>query len=291
MIDGLVSGSLSPDMVGSFLDQGFLAIDRLICAEEVAEIRAVLMRLHDTNAGFDEGAQFDAAGEADNLGVRRFPQILHPHVYAPELARTNYHRVGREIAKQLLGPRARFKDDISFMKPPGVGSETPWHQDDAFGSPYVDHNEITIWLALTETDTQNSCMSFIPGSNRLPVLEHRPMGNNPRVHALECLGGFNPNDAVECPLPAGGATIHTHRTLHYAGPNQSDRCRIAYALLFDTPGQPRVDARPFTWAKAVTDRAGRERDWMRRGGLLVYMWRQRHRLATRFWVALRRSLR
>ncbi len=275
-----MSHRIHDDNEAAFHRDGFVAVDKFASDKEISRIKTILLDLHENNAGFREGAQFDAAAPVEgDPKSRRFPQILHPHVFAKELASTEYFKAGLEIARQLLGPSARFQTDISFLKPPKIGSDTPWHQDQAFSNPAYENEQITIWLAVTPASATNSCMSFIPKSHSLPVLKHRPIGGDPRVHALECVDDFDRSGAIECPLPAGGMTIHGHRTLHYAGPNRSDEARLAYALLFDTPYKPRAGALDFSWNKEqLTDRQLREQNWRRRGGILSHMWRQRHRL-------------
>jgi hypothetical protein len=271
---------LGSEALDAFRRDGFITINRLIGPSEISLLSTILLNLHEENIGFKEGAQFDAALADADVKQRRFPQILNPHVFAKELMGTEFHKLGAAIAKQILGKNARFRSDISFLKPAKIGSDTPWHQDEAFDNPAFDHEQITIWLAVTPADATNSCMSFIPGSHQLPVLEHRPLGNNPRVHALECVGSFDPSLAIECPLLAGDATIHAHRTLHYAGPNHAGTFRLAYALLFDTPPTLRLSPVVYSWRskQEQTDRAARERRWRRRGGIILHVWRQRRRI-------------
>jgi hypothetical protein len=275
----------------AFRRRGFVVINELIPNDEVLFIKDTLLRLHDTNAGYAEGAQFDAIAGGGGGGPR-FPQILGPSNYAPGLTKTRYHQLGLQIARQMLGDKARFDSDISFFKPAKIGSDTPWHQDEAFGNPAFDGPGISIWLAVTDANATNSCMSFIPGSQEYPVLEHRPVGGNPKNHALECTGDFDVTTAVECPLTAGSCTVHTHRTLHYAGPNPSDRPRLGYALIFDVPPVLRAEPRDFPWrAQQSTDRAARQRTWQRRGGILLYLWRRRRRWQFRLLVEARGVLK
>lgn len=218
-------------------------------------------------------------GPDDGSAPARFPQILHPRAFAPELVGTPFFKMARAIAEQLLGPDVRFKADISLMKPARIGGATPWHQDEAFQDPAFDYNEISFWLALQPVNQANSCMAYVPGSHKGPVLPHGFPGGDPRIHALECIDGFDPEDAVPCPLPAGGCVIHNQRTVHGAPPNVSDSDRLAYVLIFDTVPVPARVARSFPWrASHRTARAQRELAWRRQGGLLVHLWRQRTRL-------------
>ncbi len=283
---------LDHDALDSFQRDGFIAFHPELPPEEIATIRHMLMGLHDSGTGFKEGALFDAIGVDDGSEARRFPQILHPRAFAPALLETQFYRNAHAIARKMLGEHVRFKADISLLKPAAIGAATPWHQDEAFQDPGQDYHELSFWLALQPTDRSNSCMEFIPGSHRWPVQPHGFPGGDPRVHALECVEGFDPADAVACELPAGGCSIHTQRTLHYAGPNVSDRPRLAYVLIFDLVPTPATEPRAFPWREAHrTARARREQAWRRRGGLLVHLWRQRSRVRlTTLLFDLRRAL-
>ncbi len=271
--------TLNPAEISQFLNDGFLAFDTGLPADAIERLRKTLKGLHDAKTGFAEGAQFDAIGVDDGSEPARFPQILYPRSFSPDLVNNDFFRMAQGIAEQILGPGVRFKSDISFMKPAFIGSATPWHQDEAFHDPAFEYNEISFWLALQPVDEVNGCMAYVPGSHNGPVLPHGFPGNDPRIHALECVGGFDPAEAVACPLPAGGCVIHNGRTLHGAGPNRSGRDRMAYVLIFDRVPVPARHSREFPWrAQHNTARTKRERAWRRQGGLLVHLWRQRSRV-------------
>ena len=270
---------LDATMIERYREDGFLAFDTGLSADTVAALRNTLRGLHDAGTGFEEGALFDAMGVDDGSEPARFPQILHPRSFAPELIGNSFFQVARGIAEQLLGSEVRFKADISLMKPAQIGDATPWHQDEAFQDPAFDYDEVSFWLALQPVNNANGCMAYFPGTHKGPILPHGFPGNDPRIHALECISGFDPRDAVECPLPAGGCVIHNGRTLHGAGPNRSDEPRMAYVLIFDRVPTPARAPREFPWRQQHrTARAQRERDWRRHGGLLVHLWRQRNRV-------------
>lgn len=260
-------------------NDGFLAFDTGLTAADITTLRGILAGLHSRNAGFKEGALFDAMGIDDGAAPRRFPQILHPRAFAPELIDTPFFHMARAIAEQLLGGDVRFKADLSLMKPARIGETTPWHQDEAFQDPAFTYSEISFWLALQPVDETNSCMAYIPGTHLGPVLPHGFPGGDARIHALECQDGFDARAAVQVPLPAGGCVIHNQRTVHGAGPNVSDRDRLAYVLIFDLVPTPGSAQRAFPWrAQHKTARARRELAWRRHGGLVVHLWRQRTRL-------------
>jgi hypothetical protein len=270
---------LDPQSVERFREDGFLAFNTDLPHDTIVALRNTLTGLHSTKAGFKEGALFDAMGVDDGTEPARFPQILHPRSFAPELVGSKFYELAHGIAEQILGGEVRFKADISLMKPARIGGTTPWHQDEAFQDPAFDYEEISFWLALQPVSEANSCMAYLPGTHKGPVLPHGFPGNDPRIHALECIDGFDPKDAVVCPLLAGGCVIHNGRTVHGAGPNISDQDRMAYVLIFDLVPTPARNPRHFPWREHHrTARARRELEWRRHGGLLVHLWRQRNRI-------------
>src|SRR4051794_3755540 len=121
--------------VERFHVEGFLAFNTGLPDHEIAMLRRILTDLINRDAGFEEGALFDAMGIDDGRTPRRFTQILHPRAFAPGLLDSEFHRLARGIAEQFLGPDVRFKADICLMKPARIGEATPWHQDEAFQDP------------------------------------------------------------------------------------------------------------------------------------------------------------
>jgi ectoine hydroxylase-related dioxygenase (phytanoyl-CoA dioxygenase family) len=146
----------------------------------------------------------------------------------------------------LLGLAADFQFDHAINKPPRTGAETPWHQDEAYWDPALEYSAFSIWMPLQEATLDNGCMQFVPDSHQLGVQPHHHIGNDPKVHGLE-IDQIDASRAVACPLPAGGATIHSSQTLHYAGPNLTDQPRRAYILAFSAPPKPRAVTRSFPW--------------------------------------------
>jgi ectoine hydroxylase-related dioxygenase (phytanoyl-CoA dioxygenase family) len=240
--------TLTPEQIDFFRRQGYLSLRAITTPEEVAGLRDVYDRLFATQAGRAQGDHLDLNG-TDEDGVEAvLPQILNPSKYAPELTHTTFRANAEAIAKQLLGPEAEYRGDHAIRKAPHSEAATPWHQDEAYWDPSLDYSELSIWIPLQEATLENGCMQFVPGTHRQEVLPHHPIGNDPRVIGLEvddpearAAGG------AACPIPAGGATVHHSRTLHYTGPNRSDGPRRAYILTFGTPRKPRATPRRFYW--------------------------------------------
>jgi len=239
---------LRPDQIEFFHQNGFLAIERITTDEELVFLRQKYDQMFSEAAGMSEGNWFDLAGTNESGKEVVLPQVLNPEKYVPEFKETLMRRNAEALIKQLLGEAATMGGAHCILKPPRISPETPWHQDEAYWNPEYEHNGLSIWVPLQPATVEMGCMWFVPGTHRWQVLPHRHINNDPRVHGLELLNAatYAPL-AVACPLPAGGATLHLSRTLHYAGPNRSDTPRRAYILGGGLPAKKLETPRRFPW--------------------------------------------
>lgn len=244
----VANATLTEEEIAFFRQNGYLALPALTTAEEVTGLQAVYDRIFATKAGREHGDHLDLVTTDEDDEAPVLPQILNPSKYAPELKQTQLYANAEAIARQLLGPESQFKFEHAILKPPHTDAPTPWHQDEAYSKPDWEYNYVNIWIPLQDATLENGCMHFVPGSHQLEVLPHHPIGNDPRVIGLEV---DDPEavskGSVACPIPAGGATIHMGRTLHYTGPNHSDAPRRAYIVGFETPRKKRAVSRNFYW--------------------------------------------
>ena len=238
---------LTKEQIDFYHREGYLNIPAITTLEEVAQLRTIYDDLFRRRVGREEGNQFDLGGTDEEGKEPVLPQILGPSRYAPALNDTLLRVNALAIATQLLGPGTRFGGDHAILKPAKIGAETPWHQDEAYWGEDVDHEAISIWIPLQPATMANGCMQFIPRSHFMEVQPHHTIGHDPRVHGLEMDQLPEINKAVACPLPAGGATIHHARTMHYTGPNKSDEPRRAYILGYSTEPRKRATPRNHYW--------------------------------------------
>ena len=234
-----MENKLTQEQIGFFELNGYLALEAVTTSEELEWLCCIYDRLLRKRVGWEQGNQFDLAG--DDVGQPKLPQILSPSRYVPELENTLYRANARIIAHQLLGPS--IQDQIGehmIYKPPYIGAATPWHQDQAYHNPTQFFRNVNFWLSLDDTTVDSGCLQFVLGSHKLDVLPHHSINHNPHIHGLEVDEPEHWVDqAVACPVPAGGATLHASYMLHYAGPNVTARPRRAYTLVFRLLPTPR----------------------------------------------------
>jgi ectoine hydroxylase-related dioxygenase (phytanoyl-CoA dioxygenase family) len=267
--------SLSEDELHSFSSTGFVIMTNISPAEEVTEIRKILQDLVDKRAGEKEGSFFDTMEGSTSRGFLRSIQINNPSLYHRRLLETNYVRNATKIAQQLLSPHCLLSFDFLLLKPANVGAGTPWHQDEAYSDPRYDHARLTFWMPLQDVGPQDGCMIYLPGSNRMGVLEHRSLNNDPRTHAFECAVSFNDEQSISCPLPAGGCVLHGQRTLHCSTNNVSNVDRYAYLLTFEDPPTLSRNPRKAPWLEQRQSAEQlKKRAWMLRGGVFLLVLRK-----------------
>lgn len=236
--------ALNAAQIDAFRRDGFLAIDALTGADEIATLRAATDQLFARTGGFQAGDSIELSA-----GTRRaLPQIVNPERYAPQLVAGSAFRNALAIARQLLGPDCAPTGNHSILKPALTGAETPWHQDEAYWDPRDEHDALSVWLALQPVTRDNGCMHFVAGSHRGPVQAHELV--DAAAHGLRLRNPAAAQEGVACELPAGGATVHAGRTLHYAGPNRTNAPRRALVFGFGRPPQRRATPQHFPWQRA-----------------------------------------
>jgi hypothetical protein len=224
---------LSLDEIARFYRDGFLSLDRLTTPDDLERVRELLDGLFDRFDELPKNLAFDLGDVKLHSGTQRTPQINNATQFEPRLLETLTFRNALAVARQLLGESVNFSFDHTIYKPAGSAKEVPWHQDLAYGrNPNAICFNANFWVPLQEATVENGCMQFIPHSHWGNLLPHQPIGGDPRVHTLEVKDPIDARAAVACPLPAGGATIQHGKTLHYTGPNRTDKPRRAWILNF-----------------------------------------------------------
>jgi ectoine hydroxylase-related dioxygenase (phytanoyl-CoA dioxygenase family) len=232
-----------------FESAGYLEIQRATSTQEIERVRAIVVGLLARRAGLEAGDYLDLVG--DDREATRIPQILMPSKYAPELVDSKLHADAAQLAPAVLGDGVVSQGEHIIAKPAMPTPEVPLHQDEAFWGENTEYRSVSIWFPLQDTDQDNGCLHFVPGSHRLDVLPHRGIGGDRSNNGLELIEHqhFHP---VSVPLRSGDATIHHCRTIHGSGPNRSGRPRYAYVFGFGLAPRRREQARDFPWIKHRT---------------------------------------
>ena len=238
---------LQPAETASFRDEGYVAVARpVIPLDGLAEVAHIFddlqSRIHELPPEnvHDLGVPTTAA--------TTIPEVIFTTQLEPGLFDTSVYETCRLAASELLGGPATLTFDHLIVKPAHSEATTQWHQDQSYDLE-ADPGSANFWIPLTAVSAETSCMRFIPRSHLSPqLLEHRKSG----VDALEAIG-VDDSARVECPLPLGGFTVHTQRTLHSSGPNYGDTPRRAWIIKFilDRPPDTGLRSRARGWARRL----------------------------------------
>tara|TARA_B110000196_G_scaffold181514_1_gene155619 strand:+ start:174 stop:986 length:813 start_codon:yes stop_codon:yes gene_type:complete len=162
--------------------------------------------------------------------------------------------------KKILGNDIILWGMHVMHKAPKTGKKIPWHQDGTYW-PIEPKATCSAWIAITDVDTTNGCMQFIPKSHKEGMLKHlqedKVKDNGELKGSLDLKideKSFNKDDAVNCIIKKGQVSFHDTYLLHSSDANFSDKPRKALVLrympstsLFDRSIPDRISANGFRY--------------------------------------------
>jgi len=223
------------DDVAFFGANGYVVFDRMTTDAELDWLRSVYDALANLpRSGFPDTV-FDPSRP---YGTKEYPelgQLIRPERFCPQVVDTAMWKNAKRIATKLLAVPVEKVENWGHLvfKPPHIGRETPWHQDEGYWDPDLSYHAVGGWMPLDDVTIDNGCLWFVPGSHKGEVHHHHHIGDDASVHVLE-IRNFEPLGAVPVPMRAGGMSFHHPRTLHYARPNTTGGNRRAWANEFQT---------------------------------------------------------
>jgi ectoine hydroxylase-related dioxygenase (phytanoyl-CoA dioxygenase family) len=209
-------------------DNGFVLIENLLNAEEVAELSAAVAhgvaQLGDrkVNQGNDwrDGDSYYDRVFLQRLNLWKTEPVIQRYMIGPEIG---------NIVTELAGSPMRVWHDQTLQKAPWA-NPTAFHLDNPYWS-FHSQNAISIWIALDDVTMQNGCMYYLPGSHKMVTFEN--VGIGPDVGALfEVYPALKKLEAVPVPMKAGSCALHHGLCAHGAGPNMTPRWRRAMTCAY-----------------------------------------------------------
>jgi phytanoyl-CoA hydroxylase len=242
--------SLTPSQIQFFHAQGYLVIEDVLpindlqpVIEEISseiEIRAQrLFAAGELKQSYSEyGFETRLARisqETDQVAISIWNGILH----GPAIFHLITHPRLLDAATALCGPEL-VASSVYRLRPkiPNYGyGAVPWHQDSGYFEPYCDHSlVVTAWVPLVTATEQNGCMWVLPGSHRLPVVQHKLHRGGKYLEIAETDLPDLPR--VCCPVPKGGVLLLTNRTIHGSFANNSEIVRWSMDLRYQSASLP-----------------------------------------------------
>ena len=211
---------VSEQQVETYRRDGFVVIEGVLGADDVAALRRVTDELVEASRGVvahNEVYDLEPTHSAADPRVRRIKQ---PHLQHPAYAAVVRHPRIVAALQRLMHPGVRFDLSKLNLKSAGYGAAVEWHQDWAF-YPHTNDDLAAVGVMMDDMRLENGPLLCIPGSHRGPVHDHHD------ADGLFC-GAMDPTRAevdyaaaVPCIGRAGSISIHHVRTVHGSAVNTS----------------------------------------------------------------------
>src|SRR5947209_12963783 len=194
---------LSPEQIGSYQRDGYVAVRDVIDRSRLAELRQVtdefLERSRQTRES-DDVFDLDPRHTAEAPALRR---IKNPADHHPVYRWVAFESPLPDIVGELLGPDVKFNHSKLNLKGSLIGAPVDWHQDAAF-YPHSNDDVLAVGLLLDDASPENGCLAVLPGSHRGPIHEHYDgAGRFTGCMRAEDVAGFDARQGRLLALPAG----------------------------------------------------------------------------------------
>jgi non-haem Fe2+, alpha-ketoglutarate-dependent halogenase len=215
----MMSASLSPAQVERYRSDGCLFPVDCLTPEEVRHYRGCLEAF--------EREQGDTFGRLPDL-VRSKSHLLF--TWMAELVR---HPKVLDAVESLIGPNILLYHLTSWLKEPNEPSHVSWHQDGTyFGLEPTE--QITAWIALTDSTPEMGCLKLLPGSHVIGQKPHEDTFSpgNLLSRGQTIRHRLDYSNHVLMPLRAGQISLHHTHLVHSSDPNRSSKRRIGIGVSY-----------------------------------------------------------
>ena len=265
---------LTRDQLAAFSKNGFLVVENVLSDKDLRPLESEYSELLDTKcrelhaanlitstfAGYDFGIRFakivaayPKCVDSFNISLPLINGDVNPKTYnahfGPAVFGLQRNEKILDVVESIIGAEiASSPVQQMRIKPPQclVGDDnithsnvgiTTWHQDTVAVLPEAkDTEQVTVWVAVTDADTENGCLVSIPGSHLLGDQLHEAgeIAREPSVPASI----INGRKGKPLPIKRGGIVIFHKNNIHCSLPNRSNRLRWSIDLRYHPIGQP-----------------------------------------------------
>jgi non-heme Fe2+,alpha-ketoglutarate-dependent halogenase len=209
----------------AYNERGYCHPFTAFTGEAVATTRAYIDHLLDL---------LKAEGQTDSYA------LLGYHTRCPGLYDVVTNDRILDVIEDIIGPNIICWTSHVFCKIPHDPVSVPFHQDATYW-PLTPARTVSAWLAVDDSDRENSCLQIIPGTHRKgplasskakdeQVLDRNIGKLDQKIDNLEAHGA-----PVDIELKAGQFSIHADLAAHGSAPNKSHRRRCGFAIRYCPP--------------------------------------------------------
>ncbi len=205
--------------VQRYHDDGYLVVENLFSADDIATLRAETLSICRAERGEVKDLPPIAPDDTDDDIMRRVLCIHFPHKISQLMLDYLKHPALADILTQLIAPDVKSMQSMLFIKAAGKPGQA-WHQDEDF-IPTRDRSLIGAWIALDDATIENGCLWIIPSSHKHGILWEMQAQDSADFDCTDESVGFpyTDADAVSVEVTAGTVVLFNGYTLHRSLPN------------------------------------------------------------------------
>lgn len=229
--------------LAKYQDDGVFSLGSIVDKNHLNFAQHTLMPAIEEDGASESSYELFNAQQAVRPGYTKtsqdVPRVERKRIYVTELSGqagiclTAIGGLAKKAVETALDRRVALASQAAFFKPAHVGASVPWHQDAAYLQETLHRRLHSIWVPLIDTDIDNGCMHYIPGSHHEGLGAHHVWQTT--EHGRTILEGLPSTLQMErcitIPAVAGEMIMHHGLTFHMSQANLSERSRLA--LIFD----------------------------------------------------------
>lgn len=209
---------ISTTEVQHFRDFGYTVVPGLFSYMEVKAMLVELSRFQHEGLGRNVSTDPDSRVNYQIIPLNDKSGLFRAMPFASQVVAC--------ISALIGNPFVRHLDQI-FLKPPGLGIGTDWHQDNAYFGLEDPTKGTAMWVALHDANLENGTLHVIPNSHLQEFSHSRDPGSDHHIHIDEVDG-----EVVPIEVKAGTAIFFNYGTAHATKQNRSQEERAGVAFHF-----------------------------------------------------------
>ena len=246
-------GSLTDEQVKFYDVEGYLVLENLLTAADLAAVKAAMMAKVDTIADALYAAGLITDKRADRPFEYRLAELFQDRTDQEflQFGRSwrdrlpGYYDIMANLkildaVESLIGGEI-FANPVYNTRPkvPNVAAgAVPWHQDKSYWPDANANPVITVWLPLVDANLENGCLHIMPRTHRQKVLSWHKESYTGTGYTEVDFDHLGPEHAaVPLPIKAGGAILFNDRCIHMSTPNRSNQVRWSLDLRYQPTDQ------------------------------------------------------
>ena len=204
---------LSSNQLKQYKDKGFVSPINIFSKDKMKEIRNEIELIENT-----------IPGELEKSGR------YNAHLISPLLDEVTHNSKILDAVQSLIGENILVCGTTLFIKNPNEQGFVSYHQD----AKYIGlepHNWVTAWVAITDSNEHNGCMSMWSGSHQDILKQHDQKFNEGNLLTRgQTVSNVPKNETEPLILKAGQMSLHHPKVVHGSDLNHSNDRRIGFVI-------------------------------------------------------------